>query len=195
MDETTKTAQETADVSGQAAGADNAGKAAVAETGGKAPETAEAVKKNPETAEGTGNRETSPAAGSPAGQHTVPAGKESGWEENGTSPAEQKKPEDPAAREEELRKREESLARRELELEAKGILKKQGISETMLPYLLRGSLEETESCIQAYKAAADADLKARLDERLTGKAPPQSAGHVTGGDRTTADVFASALRG
>lgn len=102
---------------------------------------------------------------------------------------------DQKAREREIQKREESLARRELELDAKAILKEKGISETMLPFLLRGSKEETEECIAAYKAAADAELKARLDERLVGKTPPQSAGQVTKGDKTISDVFASALRG
>ena len=65
----------------------------------------------------------------------------------------------------------------------------------MLPYLIRENREETEKCIEAYKAAADAELKARLDERLVGKTPPQPAGQISEGDRTTADVFASALRG
>lgn len=102
---------------------------------------------------------------------------------------------DSESREDELRKREESLARRELELDTKAILKEKGISEAMLPYLIRENREETEKCIEAYKAAADAELKARLDERLVGKTPPQPAGQITKGDRTTADVFASALRG
>ncbi|RKJ01293.1 DUF4355 domain-containing protein [bacterium D16-54] len=102
---------------------------------------------------------------------------------------------DQESREAELQKREERLARRELELDAKAILKEKGISEAMLPYLIRENREETEKCIEAYKAAADAELKARLDERLVGKTPPQPAGQISEGDRTTADVFASALRG
>ena len=217
MDESTKTAQETAGVPGQAAaagsgkvptegeaGGSNTATETAAGSGGKAPAAAEAGETAPGTAAGgtdpageaaSGSRANAAAADSPAGQHTDPAGKEPGGEEKGTGPEGKKQPEDPAAREEELRKREENLAKRELELEAKGILKKQGISETMLPFLIRGTMEETEKCVQAYKAAADAELKARLDERLTGKTPPQSAGHVTGGDRTAQDVFASALRG
>ncbi len=216
MDESAKTAQETAEVPvpGQTVAAGSGGTAPegaagssktepAAGNGGAVPETAGAGEKAPGAAAGgtdpsgeaaSGNRETG-AAGPPAGQHTDPAGKAPGGEEKGTGSEGKKPPEDPAAREEELRKREADLAKRELELEAKGILKKQGISETMLPYLLRENREETEKCVQAYKAAADAELKARLDERLTGKTPPQSAGHVTGGDRTAQDVFASALRG
>lgn len=205
MDESAKTAQETAEVPGQTAAAENGGTAPEGAAGNSktAPEAAGAGEKAPGAAAGgtdpsgeaaSGNRETG-AAGHPAGQHTDPAGKAPGGEEKGTGPEGQKTPGDPAVREEELRRREENLAKRELELEAKGILKKQGISETMLPYLLRETREETEKCIQAYRAAADAELKARLDERLTGKTPPQSAGHVTGGDRTAQDVFASALRG
>ena len=108
-----------------------------------------------------------------------------------TSPEES----DPEFREKELKKREEILARRELEMDTKAILKEKGISETMLPFLIRGNKEETKECIEAYKAAADAELKARLDERLVGKTPPQSAGQVTKGDKTISDVFASALRG
>ena len=59
----------------------------------------------------------------------------------------------------------------------------------MLPYLIRENREETEKCIDAYKAAADAELKARLDERLVGKTPPQSAGQVTKGDKNHFGCF------
>ena len=150
-----------------------------------------------------------------AGQETGKAGenpaagtqeKEAAWEESqdpeGEAGKEDPHPakaaqigQDPESREEEIKKREESLARRELELDTKAILKEKGISETMLPYLIRENREDTEKCIYAYKAAADAELKARLDERLVGKTPPQSAGQITKGDKTISDVFASALRG
>jgi hypothetical protein len=80
-------------------------------------------------------------------------------------------------------------------MEVRGILSEKSISEGMLPFLLRDSREETLKCIDAYKKAADEDLKTRLDAVMVGNPPKGNTGSVTSGDKTNAAVFASALRG
>lgn len=187
MDENTGNAKET--TAGEETMVKEAGQGAAEEAAGEgtAAETREPGQGTTEDPAGSQEKDA-------ARKEQEPGKKAEGEEkpsEAGTSPDKSS----PESREEELRKREESLARRELEMDTKAILKEKGISETMLPFLIRGNKEETKECIEAYKAAADAELKARLDERLVGKTPPQSAGQVTKGDKTISDVFASALRG
>ncbi len=191
MENTTKESMAGEEQAENAAGRDSSEEAAGQEAG-KAGE-------NP--AAGTQEKGEGPAGGLTGSQEKETSQEESqdpegeaGREDPHTAKAAQIG-QDPESREEEIRKREENLARRELELDTKAILKEKGISESMLPFLIREDKEETEKCITAYKAAADAELKARLDERLVGKTPPQPAGRVTKGDQTISDVFASALRG
>lgn len=194
MDENTNNARENA--AGEETMVNGAGQADVRETAGQGAGTAK-------EGSAAGTRETGQdTTGDPAGSQEKDAarkeqeaGKKAEGEEKLSEAETSPDKSTQGSREEEIRKREESLARRELELDTKAILKEKGISEAMLPYLIRGNREETEKCIDAYKAAADAELKARLDERLVGKTPPQSAGQVTKGDKTISDVFASALRG
>lgn len=194
MDENTNNARENA--AGEETMVNGAGQADVRETAGQ--EAGTAKEGSAAGIRETGQDTTKDPAGSQekdAARKEQEAGKKAEGEEKLSEAETSPDKSTQGSREEEIRKREESLARRELELDTKAILKEKGISEAMLPYLIRENREETEKCIDAYKAAADAELKARLDERLVGKTPPQSAGQVTKGDKTISDVFASALRG
>lgn len=194
MDENTNNARETA--AGEETMANGAGQGDAQEVTGE--ETGTAGEGTAAETRETGQDTTKDPAGSQekgASRKEQEPGKKAEGEEKLSEAEASPDKSGQGSREEELKKREEILARRELEMDTKAILKEKGISEVMLPFLIRGNKEETKECIEAYKAAADAELKARLDERLVGKTPPQSAGQVTKGDKTISDVFASALRG
>ncbi len=100
--------------------------------------------------------------------------------------------EDP--KEKEYRDRMAALETRELEAGAKELMKQKEVPEAFLGFLMQKDMETTEKNVDAFKAAFDAEVKAKLDAALLGKTPPGSVGTVTNGDKSTADVFAAALR-
>lgn len=55
--------------------------------------------------------------------------------------------------------------------------------------------EETQARVEALRDIVADAVKAKLDETLRGRTPSGTAGTVTSGDKTVADVFSAALRG
>lgn len=101
--------------------------------------------------------------------------------------------EDP--KEKEYKDRMAALEARELESSAKDLMRQKEVPETFLGFLLQKDMETTTKNVEDFKAAFDAEVKAKLDAALVGKTPPVgNTGTVTSGDKSAADVFAAALR-
>lgn len=98
------------------------------------------------------------------------------------------------AREKALIEKEVSLQKREIETEAREIMKERELPEAMLPYLIRGTRDETMDCIDKFEAAFAAALEEKYNASGIGNTPAGTSGNVTNGDKTIADIFAAALR-
>lgn len=98
------------------------------------------------------------------------------------------------AREKALIEKEASLKKREIETEARETMKERELPEAMLPYLIRGTRDETMDCIDKFGAAFAAALEEKYNASGIGKTPAGTSGTVTNGDKTIADIFAAALR-
>ena len=118
---------------------------------------------------------------------------------------EEKPPEDEAAakapekslddREKELSKREEELSRREVEAEARNILRTKGLSEELIPLVLRGNLEETEAAVELFEKALGEQVEKKLSEVAKGKSPEGSKGNINKDTGAMADIVRAGLRG
>lgn len=118
---------------------------------------------------------------------------------------EEKPPEDKAAgkapeksledREKELSKREEELSRREVEAEAGKLLRDKGLSEELIPLVLRGSTEETEAAIELFEKILGEQVEKKLSEVAKGKSPEGSKGNINKDTGAMADIVRAGLRG
>ena len=118
---------------------------------------------------------------------------------------EEKPPEDEAAakapekslddREKELSKREEELSRREVEAEARNLLRDKGLSEELIPLVLRGSTEETAAAVELFEKALGEQVEKKLSEVAKGKSPEGSKGNINKDTGAMADIVRAGLRG
>lgn len=98
-------------------------------------------------------------------------------------------------REKELSKREEELARREIEAETKNILRTKGLSEELIPLVLRGNLEDTEAAVKLFEKALGDQVEKKLGEVAKGKSPEGSKGNIDKDTSSIADIVRAGLRG
>lgn len=98
-------------------------------------------------------------------------------------------------REKELSKREEELSRREVEAEARNILRTKGLSEELIPLVLRGNLEETEAAVELFEKALGEQVEKKLSEVAKGKSPEGSKGNINKDTGAMADIVRAGLRG
>ena len=122
-----------------------------------------------------------------------------------SEPQEEKPPEDKAAgkapeksfedREKELVKREEELSRREVEAEAGKLLRAKGLSEELIPLVLRGSTEETEAAIELFEKILGEQVEKKLSEVAKGKSPEGSKGNINKDTGAMTDIVRAGLRG
>lgn len=98
-------------------------------------------------------------------------------------------------REKELAKREEDLARREIEAEAKNILRTKGLSEELMPLVLRGNLEDTEAAVKLFEKALGDQVEKKLGEVAKGKSPEGSKGNIDKDTGSITDIVRAGLRG
>nr|DAJ29621.1 MAG TPA: Major head protein [Caudoviricetes sp.] len=114
---------------------------------------------------------------------------------------EEKPPEDKAAekslddKEKELSKREEELSRREVEAEARNLLRNKGLSEELIPLVLRGSTEETEAAVELFEKILGEQVEKKLSEVAKGKSPEGSKGNISKETGSMVDAFRAKLRG
>ena len=116
--------------------------------------------------------------------------------------AEEKSVENPDAeaklteREKSLQEREAALQQKEIEDAAKDLLKKNHLPvEKAMSIVQASTKEETQARVEALRDIVADAVKAKLDETLRGRTPSGTAGTITSGDKTVADVFSAALRG
>ena len=98
-------------------------------------------------------------------------------------------------REKELSKREEELSRREVEAEARNLLRDKGLSEELIPLVLRGSTEETEAAVELFEKILGEQVEKKLSEVAKGKSPEGSKGNINKDTGFMADAFRARLRG
>ena len=98
-------------------------------------------------------------------------------------------------REKELSKREEELSRREVEAEARNLLRDKGLSEELIPLVLRGSTEETEAAVELFEKILGEQVEKKLSEVAKGKSPEGSKGNINKDTGSMADAFRARLRG
>lgn len=98
-------------------------------------------------------------------------------------------------REKELSKREEELSKREIEAGAKSILRDKGLSEDVLPLVIRGSLEDTEASIELLEKVLGDQVEKKLGEVAKSKSPEDSKGNINKGTGSMADIIEAGLRG
>lgn len=118
---------------------------------------------------------------------------------------EEKPPEDKAAlkvpeksfedREKELAKREEELSKREVEAEAGKLLRDKGLSEELIPLVLRGSTEETEAAVELFEKILGEQVEKKLSEVAKGKSPEGSKGNINKDTGAMTDIVRAGLRG
>ena len=99
------------------------------------------------------------------------------------------------AREKELSKREEELSKREIEAGAKSILRDKGLSEDVLPLVIRGSLEDTEASIELLEKVLGDQVEKKLGEVAKSKSPEDSKGNINKGASSMGDIIEAGLRG
>lgn len=186
---------------GMGTAVENAAEQAVAENGTGVAEQAAA-----ETAEQTsgaeqaaGEKETQEAA-DPAAEGEKKAEGEETSEEEQKAAEKQKEAADRDAelkeREKSLQEREEALQRKEIENAAKDLLKENQLPVDKSLLLVQAeSKEKTQERVEALCDVVAEAVKIKLDETLRGRTPTGTAGIVTSGDKTVADVFSAALRG
>ena len=98
-------------------------------------------------------------------------------------------------REKELSKREEELSRREVEAEARNLLREKGLSEELIPLVLRGSTEETEAAVELFEKILGEQVEKKLSEVAKGKSPEGSKGNINKDTGSMTDMFRAKLRG
>lgn len=98
-------------------------------------------------------------------------------------------------REKELSKREEELSRREVEAEARNLLRDKGLSEELIPLVLRGSTEETEAAVELFEKALGEQVEKKLSEVAKGKSPEGNKGNINKDTGSMADIVRAGLRG
>ena len=99
-------------------------------------------------------------------------------------------------REKSLQEREAALQQKEIEDAAKDLLKENNLPvEKALAIVRAETKEKTQERVEALRDIVAEAVKAKLDETLRGRTPSGTAGTVTSGDKTVADVFSAALRG
>ena len=98
-------------------------------------------------------------------------------------------------RETKLKEREDEFTKTQVKSELTSFLNQKGMGESLLePLLLLGlSKEETMEKAEGLYKAFNKALEEALNEKVKGKTPTESSG-VVGSDKSTADVFAAALR-
>ena len=98
-------------------------------------------------------------------------------------------------KEKELAKREEELSKREIEAGAKSLLRDKGMSEEVLPLVLRGSLEDTKASIELLEKVLGDQVEKKLSEVAKGKSPEGSKGNISKETGSMVDAFRAKLRG
>ena len=98
-------------------------------------------------------------------------------------------------REKELSKREEELSRREVEAEARNLLRDKGLSEELIPLVIRGSTEETEAAVELFEKILGEQVEKKLSEVAKGKSPEGSKGNINKDTGAMADIVRAGLRG
>ena len=89
----------------------------------------------------------------------------------------------------------EELSKREIEAGAKSILRDKGLSEDVLPLVIRGSLEDTEASIELLEKVLGDQVEKKLGEVAKSKSPEDSKGNINKGIGSMADIIETGLRG
>ena len=83
----------------------------------------------------------------------------------------------------------------EIEAGAKSILRDKGLSEDVLPLVIRGSLEDTEASIELLEKVLGDQVEKKLGEVAKSKSPEDSKGNINKGTGSMADIIEAGLRG
>lgn len=100
-------------------------------------------------------------------------------------------------REKELSQKEKDFAKKELEIKLNDFFKSEGMGENITKSFMELDIEGEKALDLAKELsmAFKKSLEERLSEKLQGKSPSSSAGNVGKDDKSSADIFARALRG
>lgn len=186
---------------GMGTAVENAAEQAVTENGtGVAEQTAAETAEQTSGAEQAAEEKENQEAADPAAESEKKAEGEETSEEEQKTAEKQKEAADRDAelkeREKSLQEREEALQRKEIENIAKDLLKENQLPvDKSLMLVQEESKEKTQERVEALRDVVAEAVKIKLDETLRGRTLTGTAGVVTSGDKTVADVFSAALRG
>lgn len=97
------------------------------------------------------------------------------------------------ARELEVARREAELNRRDLEAEAKKLLQEKKLPEELLPFIVKGSVDETKGSIEALAKIIASLKEVALTEAMKGSSPSGDKGNVGTGTATMEQIIGAGL--
>ena len=99
------------------------------------------------------------------------------------------------ARELEVARREAELNQKVLEADAKKLLQERDLPEELLPFVVKGNIDETKGSIEALAKIIASMSEKKLTEAMKGTSPSGDKGNVGAGTATMEQIIEAGLRG